>query len=89
MGNREPHSRAVAACSFLPMLLTMKTDFSPSVPDPGHLYVQLQHEIREALRGEHPEWIGPNGQSPICEAYESRLAELLGVPSLTEYRPAA
>jgi hypothetical protein len=40
-------------------------------------YAELQGQIHEALRKEHPEWIQPNGESPMCDAYESRLAELL------------
>jgi hypothetical protein len=79
----------MVASLLLPMLLVMKTDTSLSVPRPGHAYIQLQRTIREALRREHPEWVQPNGESPICEAYESRFAKLLGVPSLSEYRSAA
>jgi hypothetical protein len=71
------------------MLLMMKTDTSLSVPDPDHAYVQLQQEIHEALRKEHPEWVDPDGRCPTCEVYESRLAELLGVPSPREYQRAA
>jgi hypothetical protein len=67
----------------------MKTGTSLSVPDEIRTYFQLQQQIHEALRREHPEWVQPNGESPICEAYESRLAKLLGVPSLSEYRSAA
>jgi hypothetical protein len=52
-------------------------------------YVQLQHQIHEALRKEHPEWIEPNGECPTCELYESRLAELLGLSPESEYRSAA
>jgi hypothetical protein len=70
------------------MLLIMKTDTSLSVPDPGHAYVQLQQEIHEALRREHPEWVQANGDCPTCEIYESRLAELLRVPSWSEDRSA-
>ena len=71
------------------MLLQMKTGTSQSVPVPGHGYVQVQREIRQALRRQHPEWVQPNGESPICEAYELRFAKLLGVPSLSEQRFAA
>ena len=71
------------------MLLMMKTDSYQSVPDQGHPYVQLQREIHEALRREHPEWIQPNGESPICETYELRLAKLLGLPALIEYPHSA
>jgi hypothetical protein len=40
-------------------------------------YAELQRQVHEALRKEHPEWIQPNGESPMCESYESRFAELL------------
>jgi hypothetical protein len=40
-------------------------------------YVQLQREIHDALRQQHPEWIEKNGDCPTCESYESRFAELL------------
>ncbi|MGB9476699.1 MAG: hypothetical protein WCE87_16670 [Candidatus Udaeobacter sp.] len=40
---------------------------------------ELQQEIHEALRLQHPEWVDPNGDCPTCESYESRLAELLGL----------
>jgi hypothetical protein len=40
-------------------------------------YVQLQHQIHDALRKQHPEWIDENGDCPTCESYESRFAELL------------
>jgi hypothetical protein len=52
-------------------------------------YAQLQHEIHDALRVQHPEWIEPNGDCPTCESYESRLAELLGLSPFTEHRSAA
>jgi len=67
----------------------MKTNGYSIVPDGVEPYVQLQQQIHEALRKEHPEWVEPNGECPICEAYESRLAELLGVSSGSEHRPAA
>jgi hypothetical protein len=40
-------------------------------------YVQLQREIHDALREQHPEWIEKNGDCSTCESYESRFAELL------------
>lgn len=49
---------------------------SVSVDEIGS-YVQLQHQIREALREQHPEWVEKNGDCPTCESYELRLAELL------------
>jgi hypothetical protein len=40
-------------------------------------YTQLQQQIHDGLRAQHPEWVQPNGDSPICNCYESRFAELL------------
>ena len=71
------------------MLRTMKTDTSLSVPDDVEAYIQLQQEMREALRREHPDYVDQDDRCPTREAYEARLAELLGVPSAREYRPAA
>ena len=71
------------------MVFAMKTDTSLSVPDPDHAYVLLQQEIHDALHTQHPEWVQQNGESPICESYELRLAQLLGVPSPSEHRAAA
>ena len=52
-------------------------------------YVQLQHEIHDALRQQHPEWIERNGDCPTCDSYESRLAELLGIFQSQERKSAA
>jgi hypothetical protein len=67
----------------------MKTNGYPIVPDAVEPYVQLQQQIHEALRKEHPEWVEPNGECPMCQAYESRLAKLLGLSSESEHRSAA
>jgi hypothetical protein len=42
-------------------------------------YAELQELIRVSLRTQHPEWVEPNGDSPICDCYEARFAELLGL----------
>ena len=42
---------------------------------------QLQQEIHDALRVQHPDWVEPDGNCPTCESYESRLADLLGLSS--------
>ncbi|HTG30103.1 MAG TPA: hypothetical protein VK818_17940 [Methylomirabilota bacterium] len=42
-----------------------------------HTYTELQQQIHDDLRIQHPEWIEPNGESPMCDSYESRLTELL------------
>jgi hypothetical protein len=75
----------MAAVCILLTLFSMKMN----VPEAVQPYVQLQQQIHEALRKEHPEWIEPNGDCPMCEAYESRLAELLALSSATEQRFAA
>jgi hypothetical protein len=40
-------------------------------------YAELQREMHDALRAQHPEWIEADGKSPTCDYYESRFAELL------------
>jgi len=35
--------------------------------------------MRDALREQHPEWVDPDGDSPICQCYERRFAELLAL----------
>ena len=47
------------------------------VPHPAHSYSELRQQIHDDLRIQHPEWIQPNGESPMCDAYEARLMELL------------
>jgi hypothetical protein len=42
-----------------------------------HSYSELQQQIHEDLRIQHPEWAGPNGDCPRCDSYERRLAELI------------
>jgi len=46
-----------------------------------HLYTELQQQIHDDLRIQHPEWVEPNGESPRCDAYDARLAEMLGTLS--------
>ena len=45
--------------------------------DEIHTYDELQKLMHDALRTQHPELIEPNGDSPICDSYDARLAELL------------
>jgi len=71
------------------MVFDMDTHASQTGPDDVQAYVQLQQQMHEALLREHPEWVEPNGDCPTCEAYESRLAELLGLSSPREHRSAA
>ncbi len=49
------------------------------MPNEIHSYSELQQQIHEDLRIQHPEWVEPNGDCPTCDSYELRLAELLGL----------
>jgi hypothetical protein len=42
-----------------------------------HTYADLRKQIHEDLRTQHPEWIQPNGKSPLCDSYEARLMKTL------------
>jgi hypothetical protein len=44
-----------------------------------HSYSELQQQIHEDLRIQHPDWVERNGDCPTCDSYDSRLAELLGL----------
>jgi hypothetical protein len=73
----------------MPIFRAMKRNTLPRPPDEIPSYTQLQQQIHDALRVQHPEWVEPNGDCPTCESYESRLAELLGLSSPSEHRSAA
>ena len=49
-------------------------------------YAELQRQIRDALREQHPEW---DGDCPTCQSYESRFAELLELFESHERRSIA
>ena len=51
-----------------------------------HTYADLRKQIHNDLRVQHPEWIQPNGESPMCDSYEARLRETLDV--LTRQHPS-
>jgi hypothetical protein len=59
---------------------------SASTSEEIRSYSQLQQQIHDALRIQHPEWVAPNGDCPTCESYESRLAEMLRLSSPSEHR---
>jgi hypothetical protein len=42
-------------------------------------YTELRKLIRASLRMQNPKWVEPNGESAICDSYEARFAELLGL----------
>jgi hypothetical protein len=46
-------------------------------PDPVDNFAALQLQIHNDLRIQHPEWVDPSGDCPMCDFYEARLAELL------------
>jgi hypothetical protein len=47
-------------------------------------YAELRALIRASLRSQHPEWIDQDGNSPICDEYDARLAYLLGLTKGSE-----
>jgi hypothetical protein len=42
-----------------------------------HTYTELQQQIHDDLRIQHPEWIESSGESPTCDSYEARLTGML------------
>jgi hypothetical protein len=50
-----------------------------------HTYPELQQQIHDDLRIQHPEWVEPNGECPTCDSYESRLTEMLGASTRTGF----
>ena len=42
-------------------------------------YADLRKQIHNDLRIQHPEWVQPNGESPMCDSYEARLMKMLDV----------
>jgi hypothetical protein len=40
-----------------------------------HAYTELRQQIHDDLRVQHPEWVEPNGESPMCDFYEARLMD--------------
>jgi hypothetical protein len=40
----------------------------------------LRQQVHDDLRRQHPEWVLPNGESPMCDAYETRLMDLIENP---------
>ena len=59
------------------------------MPNEIHSYSELQQRIHDDLRIQHPEWVGPSGDCPTCDSYESRLAELIDLFQSGERNTAA
>ena len=55
------------------MKTTSSSILAPEVPG----YAELQQEMHDALRAQHPEWIEADGKSPRCDYYDSLFADLL------------
>ena len=51
-------------------------------------YEELQRQILSAPRDQNPDWIEPDGSSPIYESYQKRFAELLAFFGRHERRRA-
>ena len=61
-----------------PSQATLERSIKPmAVPHQIHTYAELRKQIHDDLRIQHPEWVQPNGESPMCDSYESRFVELL------------
>jgi hypothetical protein len=80
-----------AKCSPLPRSATTRpTNSRPAthaMQDPIRTYAELQQQMHYALREQHPEWVEPDGDSPICHSYERRFAELLALFAKSGTRP--
>lgn len=88
-GTAKSRIREIATIRSTPKFCVMKTNTLPMTPSETRSYAELQQQIHDALRVQHPEWIEANGDCPTCESYESRFAELLRLSSQTEHRSAA
>ena len=42
-----------------------------------HTITELRQQIHHDLRVQHPDWVQPDGKSPMCDSYEARLMQLL------------
>ena len=69
---------ALAAPHELVVFGARKVVFKSAVVDHAiHTVAELQQQIHDDLRRQHPEWIEPSGESPMCDFYEARLSQLL------------
>jgi hypothetical protein len=61
-----------------PPIATVASFAKPmSVHHQIHTCTELRQQIHDDLRVQHPEWVQPNGECPMCDSYEARLMELL------------
>jgi hypothetical protein len=75
------HSRrALRRIPLAPILNLLPRPIAMSPPI--HTYTELQRQIHEDLRIQHPDWVQSNGKSPMCDSYDACLTEMLGTLSL-------
>jgi hypothetical protein len=48
-----------------------------AMQDEIRAYAELQEQMHDALREQHPEWVDANGECSACQLYEERFAEQL------------
>ena len=54
------------------------------MPHQIRTYTELRQKIHDDLRLQHPEWVQPGGESPICDSYDARLTKLIDALTRTE-----
>ena len=70
------HSRrALRRIPLAPILNLLSRPIAMS--HPIHTYTELQQQIHDDLRIQHPEWIAPSGESRMCDSYDACLTEML------------
>jgi hypothetical protein len=70
------HSRpAVGRIPLAPILNLSPGPIAPS--HPIFTYTELQQQIHDDLRIQHPEWVTPSGESPKCDSYDACLTEMV------------
>ena len=67
--------RALCRIPLAPILNLLPRPIAMS--HPIHTYTELQQQIHDDLRIQHPEWIESNGESPLCDSYETCLTKML------------
>ena len=68
-------SPALRRIPLAPILNLLPRPIAPSRPI--HTYPELQQQIHDDLRIQHPEWVKPNGESPKCDSYDACLTEMV------------
>ena len=86
VSNELPRSRPTQAQRLAP-----PPHLTPVPPPPSQrpsrqirTYTELRQKIHNDLRLQHPEWVQPGGEAPICDSYEARLMELIDALTRSE-----